>query len=149
LRHHSGVRQLLVLAILPLAISSCGSGLVRKPDRNDDLVACLVDHGGQRIRSAADLVGVPMPHVIGADGAALESVEFYAIHFRVPRHPQQGREVVVVDRDAEHWPEGRFIRSIQDHPERYDAVVLLRASRDPSGVLWDCQEHVAPGEAFP
>jgi hypothetical protein len=59
------------------------------------------------------------------------------------------QSIVVLDAHIDHWPERRFIRHVRTDPGRYATVILMPASRDPDSVLWDCQEEVAPGEAFP
>jgi len=138
--------------LLCLGLAGCGGGgglNDHGTSRNGRLAACLERHGGERVQSAADLADVPMPRAVPASGAALASVSFNSIDFGVPGRRDRQRSIVVLDAHIDHWPERRFIRHVRTDPGRYATVILMPASRDPDSVLWDCQEEVAPGEAFP
>jgi hypothetical protein len=141
-----------VLFALALVAASCGGAdrNAHGTSRNGQLAACLERHGGERVHSTADLADVPMSHPMVLSDAALASVMFAAVHFDVPGRRDQTRSLVVLDGRIDKWPEQPFIHRVRTDPGGYDAVVLMPATRDDSDkVLWDCQEQVAPGEAFP
>lgn len=140
-----------ILIAVSAAVAGCGDSPVNHGiERNGRLAACLERHGGERVRSAADLADVPMPRAMGASGAALASVAFSSIQFGVPGRRAQVRSIVVLDENIDDWPDQEFVRHVRAEPGRYATVILMPASRDDTdSVLWDCQEEVAPGEAFP
>lgn len=89
-------------------------------------------------------------------GASLASVQFESMQFDAAGRGNRVRSVVMlpgtmVPGTNDDGPdERRIVRQLRADLGPYDAVVLMPATRDvDESILWDCQEAVAPGEAFP